>query len=263
MYDIEAQNQYGQATTHYGATASSGGVIQQPVIAKEMISGISSVNVRHGFVKKVYAILFIQLAITSGIAAPFVLMDTATIQPFIRSNIWLMWMSLAISVACMIIFACFPKLMRTYPLNYGILLLFTCAEGLFVGMICAQYTIQSVLIALATVTAITLALTIFAMQTKYDFTGYGPYLMVGSLVFLIFGFVLIFFPGNSIATKIYCGIGSLLFSFYLVYDTQLIVGGSHRKHQFSVDDYAVAAICLYIDIIQLFMYMLTLFGDRR
>jgi FtsH-binding integral membrane protein len=50
---------------------------------------------------------------------------------------------------------------------------------------------------------------------------------------------------------------------YLVYDTQLIAGGSHRKHQFNIDDYAMAAICLCIDIIQLFLYLLSLMGNRR
>ena len=73
----------------------------------------------------------------------------------------------------------------------------------------------------------------------------------------------IFLPFNSVAQKVYAGIGALLFSLYLVYDTQLIVGGTHRKHQFEIDDYAMAAICLYIDIIQIFMYILTLVGDRR
>ena len=230
---------------------------------KETISGISTINVRHGFIRKVYSILFIQLAITVGIAAPFVLLDTSVIQPFISKNIWLLWVSLAVSFTTMIIFACFPSLMRSYPINYVILLVFTVTQGFFVGMVSSQYKINSVVLAVAVVTAITLALTLFAVQTKWDFTGMGPYLLVGSLVLLIFGFILIFFPGNSIAHRVYCGIGALLFSLYLVYDTQLIVGGNHRKHQFSIDDYAMAAICLYIDIIQLFLYMLSLFGDRR
>ena len=230
---------------------------------KEMLTGLSSIDVRHGFIKKVYGILFVQLLITCAIASPFVLMDQSIIQPWVQANIWLLWVSLAVSFITMIIFACFPRLMRSYPVNYCILLLYTCTQGLFVGLVCSQYTVASVLIAVATVTAITLALSLFAMQTKVDFTGFGPYLMVACLVVLIFGFVLIFFPGNEIATKIYCGIGALLFSLYLVYDTQLIVGGNNRKHQLSVDDYCVGAICLYIDIVQLFMYILTLFGDRR
>jgi protein lifeguard len=55
----------------------------------------------------------------------------------------------------------------------------------------------------------------------------------------------------------------LLFSVYIVYDTQLIVGGEHRKLSFSIDDYAFAALMLYVDIIQLFLSILELFGERR
>ena len=232
--------------------------------SKPMISGVSPIQVRHAFVRKVYTILFFQLLLTSGIAAPFVLMEQSTVKNFVASNMWLMWTSLALSFTFMIIFACFPSLMRKYPLNYFILFLFTATEGLFIGLICSTYSVQSVLMAVATVTAVVLALTLFAVQTKFDFTGWGPYLLVATLVLLVFGLILLFVKDSSgTAQKIYAGIGALLFSMYLVYDTQLIVGGSHRKHQFSVDDYAVAAICLYIDIIQLFMYILALFGDRR
>ena len=247
-----------QSTTNADIEAGYG------VDSKPMISGVSPISVRHAFVRKVYSILFFQLLLTSGIAAPFVLMDQTTVSNFIVSNMWLMWTSLALSFTFMIVFACFPSLMRKYPLNYVILLLFTATQGLFIGLVCSRYSVKSVLIAVATVTAVVLALSLFALQTKIDFTGWGPYLLAGSVVLIVFGFVLIFVKdGSGIAQKVYAGIGALLFSMYLVYDTQLIAGGSHRKHQFSVDDYAVAAICLYIDIIQLFMYILALFGDRR
>ena len=248
-----------QATNNHDL--ESGGAIYV-VDQKAPISSLLSVDVRHGFVRKVYSILFVQLLLTSGIAAPFVLMDQSTITTFVRANVWLLWTSLALSFTFMIIFACFPSLMRRYPWNYGILLLFTATQGLFVGLICATYTVQSVLVAVVTVTGITLALTLFALQTKWDFTGWGPYLLVATLVLLVFGiFVAIF--NDRIAEKVYAGLGTLLFSFYLVYDTQMIAGGNHRKHQFNVDDYAMAAICLYIDIIQLFLYILSLFGNRR
>jgi len=264
-YDYDLESGRRTTTSQYGAV-SQGRVVGMTTDGsgdKQMINGISSVNVRHGFIRKVYMILSLQLLITCGIAAPFVIMPKEKIQPFIQNNMWLMWVSLAVSITCMIIFACFPSLMRKYPINYIILFVFTATEGLFVGMISSQYTVSSVLIALATVTAVTIALTIFAIQTKYDFTGWGPYLLVALLVLMIFGFIIAFFPGNTTATKIYCGIGALLFSLYLVYDTQLIVGGGNRKFQFSIDDYAVAAICLYVDIIQLFLMILSLFGGRK
>jgi protein lifeguard len=255
--DIESQN-----VVYYGAT--TGTTPQQGVVvypSQEKLSGISPISVRHAFIRKVYSILFVQLLVTIGIATPFVVMDTDTIRDFIGANIWLLWLSLAISFSCMIVFACCPSTLRSYPLNYAIMTLFTCAEGILVGIICSYYTVQSVLVAVGTVAVITLALSVFAIQTKWDFTGWGPYLMVATLVLLIFGFVIGFFPYNSTATKIYCGIGTLIFSFYLIYDTQLIVGG--RKNQLSIDDYIIGAMCLYIDIIQLFLYMLTLFGSSR
>merc|ERR1712032_461746 len=101
-------------------------------------------------------------------------------------------------------------------------------------------------------------------------TGCGPYLFVALLCLMAFGFFMFlgsFFLGGAAMRTMdimyACG-GALIMSFYIVYDTQLIVGGKHqRANEFSVDDYAFAAISLYIDIVQLFMYLLQLFGDRR
>ncbi len=57
-------------------------------------------------------------------------------------------------------------------------------------------------------------------------------------------------------------IGALLFSFFIVYDTQLIVGGQNRKYELAVDDYMAGAISLYLDIINMFIMFLSIFGDR-
>jgi len=87
-------------------------------------------------------------------------------------------------------------------------------------------------------------------------------------ILLIFGFLATIFawiwPGAySILNTIYACAGATLFSFYIVYDTQLIVGGTHKKHQFSIDDYAFAALNLYMDIINLFLMLLSLLGNRK
>jgi len=42
----------------------------------------------------------------------------------------------------------------------------------------------------------------------------------------------------------------------------MIIGGKH-KHKFSVDDYAMAAITLYLDIIQLFLKLLQILGQPK
>jgi FtsH-binding integral membrane protein len=55
-------------------------------------------------------------------------------------------------------------------------------------------------------------------------------------------------------TNLYCCFGVILFGIYLVIDTQMIIGG--RRFEISTDDYVLAALVLYIDIIQLFLYIL-------
>eukprot|EP00438_Fugacium_kawagutii_P011117 Skav203188 [mRNA] locus=scaffold39:361567:361815:+ [translate_table: standard] len=55
-----------------------------------------------------------------------------------------------------------------------------------------------------------------------------------------------------------------VFAFYIVFDTQLMLGswGGH-KLQFDIDDYAFAALNLYLDIINLFLYILEIVGTRE
>ena len=50
---------------------------------------------------------------------------------------------------------------------------------------------------------------------------------------------------------------------YLVFDTQLILGGKHRKYEISPEEYVFAALNLYLDIVSLFLLLLQLIGLCR
>ena len=56
----------------------------------------------------------------------------------------------------------------------------------------------------------------------------------------------------------------LVFVFYIIYDTQFIMGeyGGH-KEQFEIDDYIFASLNLYLDVVNLFLYILEMFGNRQ
>ena len=60
----------------------------------------------------------------------------------------------------------------------------------------------------------------------------------------------------------YGSLGALVFSLYIVYDTQLMMGGKH-KYALSPEEYIFAALNLYLDIINLFLYILTLVGAAK
>mmetsp|Transcript_85225 Transcript_85225/g.166716 ORF Transcript_85225/g.166716 Transcript_85225/m.166716 type:complete len:110 (+) Transcript_85225:228-557(+) len=109
-------------------------------------------------------------------------------------------------------------------------------------------------------------MTLFAWTTKLDFTGFRIYFMAAGIALCVFGLaisILSCFTVVKWAIMAYDFLAVLLFTFYIVYDTQLILGGDDRKAQFGVDDYCFAAISLYLDIINLFLHLLSLFGERR
>lgn len=108
---------------------------------------------------------------------------------------------------------------------------------------------------------VTVALTLFAFQTKVDFTAMGGILFVAVIILMVFGIVCMFFPGKTMI-MVYASLGALIFSIYIVYDTQMMLGGDH-KYSISPEEYVFAALNLYMDIVNLFIYILTIIGASR
>ena len=129
------------------------------------------------------------------------------------------------------------------------------------GVNASRFKTDDVMLAMGITLALVAGLTAFACTTQRDFTGAGPYLFVLFFCILLFGLFAAIFR-SRVMSVVYCSLGVMLFGFYLVYDTQLIVGGDH-KIQFGLDDYVFAALNLYLDIINLFIYVLSLVSSSR
>lgn len=71
----------------------------------------------------------------------------------------------------MIILVC-TKLHKKYPINYIILLIYWMFFSIIFGSLDSYYSTNTLLIAYGSTSLITLGLTLFAFQTKYDLTGY-------------------------------------------------------------------------------------------
>jgi hypothetical protein len=239
--------------------------VQEPLVGQrqQRLKDLSK-DVRMGFVRKVYGILCAQLLLTVAIATPLALSS----KQFVKSNSWILYVTLGAMLACMCVMICASNTLRKFPYNYVFLFIFTCVMSVMVGFTSAMYTWQSVLLAAGAAVLVFVLLTGYAWFTTTDFTGYGPYLFAGMMVLFAFGFIIsiMSFCGVQIEWMImlYNVLGVLLFCFYIVFDTQCILGEwKGHKVQFGVDDYAFAALNLYLDIINLFLYLLSLFGERR
>jgi FtsH-binding integral membrane protein len=146
---------------------------------------------------------------------------------------------------------------KSYPTNLFFLAGFTGLEAYAISVIVSFYQTKIVLQAVLLTAGIFVALTLFACQTKYDFTSWMPYLFGGLWALILFGFMAAFFHYNSTIELVYSGIAALIFSGYILVDTQLIMRHYH------VEEEIAAAISLYLDIINLFLAILRILNSQQ
>lgn len=100
--------------------------------------------------------------------------------------------------------------------------------------------------------------TVFAFQTKWDFTLYTGFLIIAFLLVMIIGIVAIFIKERTLHI-VYSSLVILVVCIAIVVDTQLMLIGKHSQ-SFGPEDYVFAALTLYVDIITLFVHVLRLIG---
>lgn len=224
-------------------------------------------NLRLGFVKKVYSIISVQLLLTSILVyAAQNSLKTWFQDPTNTTAQALLYLAMAVSFITMIAIACYTENARTVPTNYILLGIFTVSEAYMVAFFTTFFNGYDVVMAAFLTFSLTVALTVYAYTTKSDFTMLG-----GTLWILGWGLVAITLLlslmtfGNYKAWRtldiIISVLAICLYGVYLIYDTQMIMGG--KRFSLSLDDYILAAMAIYLDIIILFMRILRILGALR
>ena len=211
---------------------------------------------RLGFIRKVYGIISFQLLITVSICS---LTFFDNVNKFFVSNPAIFWVCLAFNIAIIFPLVCCKNIARSSPLNYILLTLWTICESYMIAFICTQYDPKIVITAAALTCAVTIAVSLYACTTKVDFTFLGAFLFAAVCLMLCFGIILIFVNIRALHV-LYCVLGVLVYSIYLIYDTQLVMGKFGLEY--IMEDYILAALMIYIDIIQIFLYILQMFGRK-
>lgn len=137
--------------------------------------------------------------------------------------------------------------------------------GAGLGVITLVYTGASIASTfLITATAFG-ALSLFGYTTKKDMTAFGSFLIVG-LIGLVLASVVNMFLQNGMMGFIISVLGVFIFAGLIAYDTQRLkmtyyeLGGNQAAMGVATN---YGALSLYINFINLFQFLLQLFGDRR
>jgi FtsH-binding integral membrane protein len=208
----------------------------------------------------VFGLLSAQLLLTALVAAPIVLLPSA--GAYLRASPWPVMAAMLASLGLLLTLMFSRAARHEFPLNVVLLAAFTACEGVLVGAVAAQYSVASVALAVALTGGVAGALAAYALQTKRDFTTQGG-VLVACLAALILGGLVASFSASPLLHTALAAAGAALFGVYIVHDVQLIAGGAHTSVQLSPDEYVAGAIAVYLDVINLFIYILQLLNDRR
>eukprot|EP00746_Dinoflagellata_sp_MGD_P022890 gnl/MRDRNA2_/MRDRNA2_153580_c0_seq1.p1 gnl/MRDRNA2_/MRDRNA2_153580_c0~~gnl/MRDRNA2_/MRDRNA2_153580_c0_seq1.p1 ORF type:complete len:335 (+),score=57.75 gnl/MRDRNA2_/MRDRNA2_153580_c0_seq1:92-1006(+) len=210
-------------------------------------------DARSGFLRKVYGILAAQIALTVAIAAMFMFtpsIQQACLRLATNGNAWL---QLAVLIPTMVSLGFLMGLKSTYPFNYVLLFVFTLSISVNVGYVCSIFYGTGhgdlILQSLGATTLIVLGLSMYTLYSGKDFSYMGGFLSVALWGLVITGIGGLLFP-QMVASLLYGLVGALTFCGYILYDTWRL------QNEFNYDDYIAATIELYLDIVNLFLYIL-------
>ncbi|MCK9185924.1 Bax inhibitor-1/YccA family protein [Candidatus Gracilibacteria bacterium] len=216
---------------------------------KSPYQAYSSAKLSPTFFGKV--MMFFTFAIISSVLGIFV----ATI--FLREYfITMPWIMYAFFAAELILVFTSRVWSTKVPLNRFLFALFAFITGITVAPLIAIVAASTAGVAILTkaliITAFVFtAVAILGYTTKMDLSGMRMFLFMGLIGMIITGIVGIFLPWGNTFEMIYSGIGVLLFAGFTAYDFQKI-------KMYPEDRYIDAALALYLDIFNLFIYILRL-----
>ncbi|HEY4545778.1 MAG TPA: Bax inhibitor-1/YccA family protein [Pedomonas sp.] len=142
--------------------------------------------------------------------------------------------------------------------------LFAATMGLSLGSIFLVYTGASIAKTFFVTAATFGALSLYGYTTKKDLSGWGTFLFMG-LIGLIIASLVNLFTQSAAFDFVISAVGVLLFAGLTAYDTQKV-----KEMYFAGDAYEVAAkksvsaaLSLYMDFINLFLFLLRFMGNRE
>ncbi|GFP88160.1 bi1-like protein, partial [Phtheirospermum japonicum] len=143
---------------------------------------------------------------------------------------------------------------QKHPWNYFILGIFTLSLAFAVGLTCAftsgKVILEFIILTAAEVVSLTLYI-FWAARRGHDFIFLGPFLFGAVIVLMMFALIQVIFPLGRVSVMIYGYSSVIFFCGYIIYDTDNLI------KRYTYDEYIWAVVALYLNVINLFLSLLT------
>lgn len=231
-------------------------------------TAVPSVGATHSqqavaFLTNVYSWMFLGLAITSLTA--WTVASSETMIAAIYGNPVLFYGLLIGEVAMVLVISLGINRLSAGVATF-LFLLYSAVNGATLAAIFLVYTHQSIIMAFLSATCLFGTMSLYGYFTKRSLMGLGGYLMVG-LIAVIICSVINMFLKSSMFDYIVSIVGVVVFLGLTAYDTQKILRIGAQTENVPGDwvrkSAILGALALYLDFINLFLYMLRFMGKSR
>lgn len=223
------------------------------------------------------------------------MMDAGQARGFIQRVYGWMALALGISATTAYTVASSPALMGALYGNFGLMILLVLAQfglvmslqlalprmstgtagivylayavlsGVTLSSVFLMYSIESLVITFAATAGMFAVMALYGYFTDSDLSSLGSFLFMG-LIGLIIANVVNAFIGSADFSLITSAFGVMIFTLFTAYDVQMIKRLGSQMYGSSEDMFKVSligALKLYLDFVNLFLYLLRFFGQQR
>jgi FtsH-binding integral membrane protein len=214
------------------------------------------------YMVKVYSWMCLAMIITGAVA--FYTATSETLLSFIFGTRWMFFGLIILEfVAVAVLVTLINKL--TASLATVIFIVYSIFNGLTLSCIFVVYTSESIASTFFVTAGTFGVMSIYGYLTKTDLTRWGNLLFMG-LIGLVIASLANYFMQSSTLYWITTFAGVLIFVGLTAYDTQKIKNTNIIGNEGTDEDHKEAimgALTLYLDFINLFLYLLRIFGRRK
>ena len=216
------------------------------------------------FFQKVYTWMFAGLAVTA--LASYVLAHSSTFIMFLVNNRWALYAGFFAQLGMVIYLT--ARLEHMSPSTAkGIFLAYSALTGACFSVLLLVYPSTAFIKAFVCTAGIYGGMAVFGLVTKRSLQGWGSFLFMG-LIGIIIASVVNWFTQSPMMDFAICVIGVFIFAGLTAYDHQKLrviyataLNGADEDQISRV--VVMGALTLYLDFINIFLFLLRLFGSSR
>ena len=231
--------------------------LPSPFAAPSALGVKPDARLASAFLTQAFVWMFVGLLVTAGVA--FAVQSNERLVEFAADNFFILFLAqLGIVVG---ISAGINRISATFAL--ALFFVYAATLGVTIGLIVMVYTSTSVATAFLSASAMFGAAALYGATTKRSLAGLGGILFMG-LIGILVASLLNLLLGNSVLSWAIAVIGVVIFTALTAYDVQRIQAGDLAARTGSMEKAAViGALHLYLDFINLFLFLLRIVGGRN